>query len=282
VFSDSPSGRKKKVTILSNSLNRRQSQADIIEFKNGKQEHEELKEINEVNEIKDNTIEINYKGQIAMKSETKLMENNTVDLVKIENISGHGIRNNRINHAVSIKIDNQDDLLNINNKITKTTRLSDLIKITNKKRDHIEISYMELFAFKYCLCCASDKDTLNNSIVNQLIFNAELEINKKIDTLSILSLFDQFRILKNILLNQNQCFMLDNIGKKVVYNKKINKKKDYTEAFLEMVKKKEKELIAYLKERNDSKELNEIDILLYSTIDEEIKEKIDKEVLIPI
>jgi len=124
--------------------------------------------------------------------------------------------NNTQNNQIQLTTVNTANILN-----TNENRLSGLIDHTKKKRPPFEISYCELFSYKYFHCCKSEKEKANSKIRNQIIFQAEHEIDKRVDTLNVFQLFEQFKIIKQILLNQNQCYMLDNKGKQIIYNKKI-------------------------------------------------------------
>jgi len=159
-------------------------------------------------------------------------------------------------------------------------RLSGLIDHTKKKRETYNILFCELFCYKYLFCCKFDRDKANSRVKNQLIYQAEYEIDKKVDTLKILHIFEQFAILKKILLNENQCYMLDNKGKKIIYNKKISSKLDFSKVIEEKKSKMEERLVDYLKDKKEKNQLSEVDMLLYNLMEDEIKEKICEKVQI--
>jgi len=174
--------------------------------------------------------------------------------------------NNTQNNQIQLTTVNTANILN-----TNENRLSGLIDHTKKKRPPFEISYCELFSYKYFHCCKSEKEKANSKIRNQIIFQAEHEIDKRVDTLNVFQLFEQFKIIKQILLNQNQCYMLDNKGKQIIYNKKISSKSDYSKVMEEKKLRTEEKLIAYLKEKKEKNQVNEVDILLFNLMEEDIK-----------
>jgi len=169
-----------------------------------------------------------------------------------------------------------------NSKMTKVTNpthdLAGLITHHKVKRESYQITFCNLCLYRYFFCFYSEKDKANSRLRNQLIYQAEYEIDKRVDTLKILQIFEQFKILKKLFLNENQCYMLDNKGKQTIYNKKISSKHDFSRVIEEKRTKMDKDLIRYLNERKQNNQINEIDSLLFNLMDEELKLVVNEKV----
>lgn len=167
---------------------------------------------------------------------------------------------------------------NKNIESVESKRLSNLVSHNEKRREKYDITFADLVSYRYCLDCFSAREKENQKTKHQLIYSAEFEIEKKLDMLKVLQSFDQFKILKQILLNQNQCYMLDNKGKSRIYNKRISSKADFSKVIEEKKVQKDLELIKYLREKKENDEISEVDRLLFNLMDEELKMKINEEV----
>ncbi len=58
--------------------------------------------------------------------------------------------------------------------------------------------------------------------------HGDYTINKKFDILSTMKLFTQFKIIKQIILNEDDCFMLENKGINIVISSKIYSNEDFS------------------------------------------------------
>ena len=113
--------------------------------------------------------------------------------------------------------------------------------------------------------------------MNNFIYSAKSELDKRYSTVNILALFEQFKVLKQIVLNENQCFMLDHKGKKIITNITNNSDKEFTEAFEEINRKKEEKLVKYLLQKKDLDEgFEETDILLLRSMEDDLQMRIKK------
>jgi len=66
--------------------------------------------------------------------------------------------------------------------------------------------------------------------------------------IKIIQIFEQFKIIKKILLNEHQCYMLDHKGKHTIYNKKISSETDFTKVIEEKKNGREVNWVSYRKE----------------------------------
>ena len=74
--------------------------------------------------------------------------------------------------------------------------------------------------------------------------------------------------------------MLDNKGKKAITNHEIPSIKEFTEAFEERNRSKEEKLILYLKDKKLESGIDEIDYLLFKSMNEDLQKRINKQVKI--
>ena len=86
-----------------------------------------------------------------------------------------------------------------------------LLEPPKKLREEIFINKSERFFFTNC-CCSRQRKTKNDptKIKYEMLQAATAELGKKVEILEILKLFDQFKLLQQICLNENQCFMIKN------------------------------------------------------------------------
>ena len=139
-----------------------------------------------------------------------------------------------------------------------------------------EVKSSELFIYKLCVC--SKKREKNNQEIQQILRLAQLEFYKRTDLKTLIEHMGQMDILKKIVLNKNQSFMLDNIERLMIYNKYDNLENADNEEIEEKIKVTNQEeldkLIEYLKKRKETLNLESTDLLLF----ENIKKDIQKEV----
>ena len=134
-----------------------------------------------------------------------------------------------------------------------------------KRRKKIHITFIDQFIFSICQISyfESKVKELNKAKI-ELLIQADYEIDKKTNFINMIKIQDELNLLSKVILNENQCFMLKNINKKVLVNKEISKNQlKYLQT--EKLDSKEQELIKYLKEKNIE---NSSDKLLFSHIDD--------------
>ncbi len=106
---------------------------------------------------------------------------------------------------------------------------------------------------------------------------AEEVVSNKSEILELWKKLDQVSLLKKIILNENQCYMLNNRDLQTVINKRNSKVRDLKLINEEKNNERKVNLIEYLKKKKSENDLNIIDNLLYKYLDEKLKEEISKE-----
>ncbi len=115
-------------------------------------------------------------------------------------------------------------------------------------------------------------DTIKFEIINAV----DSKIGKDIDIVEILKLLDQLKLLQKIILNESQCFMLQNKDLYLMTNKlnvymEKEKIKNLTE---QKYSRKKKILFEYFKERRAQNSLSQVDCLLFKYLEKDLKEGI--------
>ena len=101
------------------------------------------------------------------------------------------------------------------------------------------------------------------------------EIDKKIEVLDYFKMMDQFKLLQKIILNENQCYMLRKREIKRIIDTEIDIKsfnpKDNNLVELEKDKLNKEKLRYYLISKKADNSLSNVDKLLYSYMENELK-----------
>jgi len=154
--------------------------------------------------------------------------------------------------------------------------LKQIINYKQKIRKEVKISYCERSSYSCCF----------NSKIKEQILKKELStladkiIEQKSDIFELWKTIDQFSLLKKIVLNENQCFMMKKRGIKEIV---INSLKQQIKFKKKKVLEKERNdnnmnnLIEYFKLRKEKKKANVIDDLLFNYLEHDIKSKIAEE-----
>ncbi len=154
--------------------------------------------------------------------------------------------------------------------------IKNIIEYKKKNRKKIKITFCEICTRK-CVRLSSggssgnDKNKSSNyqKYRYELLMQAETEINKKMDIISLLKRNDQLDLLYKFVLNKNQCFMLKNrdlynvVGFPDVDNKK-KKKLDEEKRRHDV-----QDLLEYIKTKHSNDSCNLSDSMLYSYLSEE-------------
>ena len=186
----------------------------------------------------------------------------------------------QLEHSKSIRI-NKLKLLGLNENIINKD-VSNIINFKQKKREKVVIRPCERFCYINCASCYITqrfaKKKRNYNLRYELIDQVEIEIEKKLDIIDILKKNDQFRCLKKALLNENQCFLLENRD----YHTIVNEKGLPTEKIenLHDLKQKQKfvNLIDYLNMKKSEGSFSNIDVLFLKYLNEDMKDRIKKEI----
>ena len=134
-----------------------------------------------------------------------------------------------------------------------------------------QISTVERFFFTHC--CFNSKTNIDNvKILKFNFFNASnREISRKTDALDLIKLTDQFKLIKKIILNENQCFMLQKRGLKEIINTKIISEEEEDIQEVEKEKENIKKLINYMNKKNNDDSLSPVDLMLFNYMDPALK-----------
>jgi len=157
--------------------------------------------------------------------------------------------------------------------------IHEMIEHKSKLRKEVVIEYCERSMFIYC--CGESKylENGNNerSPKDELIKAAEAYISKKSEIFEVFRTIDQLRLLSKIILNANQCFMIQNRSLQSI----IHRNKS-SSTFSTIVEEKFESNLArlteYLRNKDKNNEFNPIDIMLFKYLDKDIKSNIQKEV----
>jgi len=158
--------------------------------------------------------------------------------------------------------------------------LKDAIAKKKSKRDvqvPIDISETELFKYLFCRCCSLNK------IKNQLIFFAQTKIEENLDLTNLLKALDQVKLLKKVVLNSEQCFMLDNKGRievtnQILASKGITKVNEDDPIILEeKFKIKKDNLAKYFKAKKEEENISKLDEYLFLHLAKDTKQYVSKE-----
>ena len=180
--------------------------------------------------------------------------------------------------------------------IPHNKNINKLINSKNKARKTLKLDSHKRFCFQLS-CINYSKGPNNNSdpIMRNLSIKADKIIEAKSDILKIWNNFDQFNLFKKIFLNANQCYMLKNIGLKTIINNSyedLNEEKPDND--LEENRKEEDKRISlgeYLRKRRslivledsvnnevgEDSEKSNIDSLLWSSMEKEVKQIVQRD-----
>ncbi len=144
----------------------------------------------------------------------------------------------------------------------------------------IEISKCDRCCLAPCCFEGESKNSKNQQklIKYELMKAAEEQLDTKTEITELFKIIDQFRLLKKIFLNENQCFMLDNREIQNIYNNKMKRtSKEIFELNEEKFKKKKNKFYEYITAKTIEKSLSQIDELLLKYLDDEIKAELAEE-----
>ncbi len=105
---------------------------------------------------------------------------------------------------------------------------------------------------------------------------AEEEFNKKTNIINLFMHIEQVSLLKKIILNESQNFMLEKRGLQNITNTNIKSAEELKLIQEENQKEKKNKLINYLKEKTLEESLSDVDNLLMNYMNDEEFDKINK------
>ena len=163
-------------------------------------------------------------------------------------------------------------LNNLGNNQKFNADIQNYINYKKIERNKIKIHFCENLAYLY-FCRPK---TLGKTF--KLLQLIEDELSKKTDIINVLKNIDQLNTSNKTILNKNQYYMLKNKRLKfVTANQKIYNTEDFEELLNQNNQEKIRELIKYLSKRNEENILNDVDKMLFVSLDPELKEIIKKE-----
>ena len=144
-----------------------------------------------------------------------------------------------------------------------------------RKQQHLEdvyITTVERSFFTYCCCLIKNDKSIEQKDLKYKLFEASnKEINKKIDALSFIKTLEQFNLIKKIVLNESQCYMLQNRELKRIIDTKIKTVEQENQEELETEKENKNKLLAYLNKKNQENSLSSVDLMLVNYLEPELK-----------
>jgi len=175
---------------------------------------------------------------------------------------------------------NESKYIQYHNPSNNASYLNDAIVKKKSKRDvqvPIHISETELFKYLFCRCCSLNK------VKNQLIFFAQRKIEENLEVTNLLRALDQVKLLKKVVLNSEQCFMLDNKGRFEVTNQILASKgitkvdEDDPIIYEEKFKIKKDKLAKYFKAKKEEENISKLDEYLFLHLEKNTKQYVSKE-----
>jgi len=202
------------------------------------------------------------------------------DINNCNNDHSKGI--NKVDKSSKNKLLKRTNFINKKNNEIYNKSLKQIIEEKSNINEKMTIS--QGYRCKYYVCCydkkVSEYETYKysdkiNIIKYELMKAAEEELEKKLEITELFKVIDQFRLLKKILLNENQCFMLDNREIQNINNKnrknlqKLGVKEGALAIELNKLKyeTKKKNLCKYIAKRKSDGSLTAIDEILLKYMD---------------
>ena len=151
-----------------------------------------------------------------------------------------------------------------------------MLDFKKRRRADIEIGRCEKCYYTYCCPDKKLKEITYEKKRLELSIAAEKAIEIKTEIFEIWKSLDQFRLLIKLILNESQCFMLQNRGKQLITNEVNLLNNDQQVINLEEIKmeRQKAKLGEYLESKKLTNNLTEIDILLLEYLDKDVKNSI--------
>ena len=151
-------------------------------------------------------------------------------------------------------------------EIVLNKEINKVINSRTKKTHHVKISTLN--RLNYIYCCGASK--IDRKSLSKWVYTIENELSKKCDFIEISRLLDQFRLLKKVMINEGQCLLLKNRDFSKINERDFNLESEYNGTY--------KEIVEYMKARKESGLMNQIDLLLFNYMKQEIKEKVNEQI----
>jgi len=183
-----------------------------------------------------------------------------------------------INNAKSIPLTKVNRPLKNMHKqdVILNKEIVNVIEYKKHKLIDVNLTACEYFCFTNC-SCKFDGDP-NKNLKYKLFKKSEKEIEKRIQILDYIKLVDQFKLLQKIILNKNQCYMLKKRELHRIIDGKILSTDEEEKLAEEKEKANQQNLCNYLSTRKSENSLSQIDILLFTYMENELKLSINGEI----
>jgi len=162
--------------------------------------------------------------------------------------------------------DNKDIILN-----------KDIHKIIEFKNHELEPVHISSSERCYYNCCYNTKKLGKNDLKSlkfKLLTVYQRELDKRLEILELMKMKDQFKMIKKIVLNENQCFMLQNRDLHKIIDCKIISDEDKLLDNQKYEQLNKEKLIQYLKLKKEKNNISSIDVLLYKYMSLDLKSEI--------
>ncbi len=153
--------------------------------------------------------------------------------------------------------------------------ISNLINYKSKKFTKVVIGRMERYYFLNCNNCRPKKKKYNNSRF-ELLVAAEGAIENQLDVVKLFHSIDEFNLFKQMLLNEDQEYLLRNREAKNIYNTKAQTLLELRNIDVDKITKKKRKTAEYLRNKQESEGFNDIDKLLLKYLDKDLKDELQK------
>ncbi len=173
----------------------------------------------------------------------------------------------------------QKKYLNLSNKeIILNKEISKVIEYKKHELQEVQLICCDWLSLKYC-CFNKKKEGDKEKVTKyELLKAGEREVEKKIEVLDLIRMMDQFRLIKKLILNENQCHMLANREMtNIIDSRVMTAEEEYKENKAKEEKGKSA-LVEYLLKKHEEGNLNQVDVLLFKYMEPKVKEEIQKAV----
>ena len=166
----------------------------------------------------------NNKLEVSNTGLLNLENNNNLNNIDKNNNVGINHMNEKPQNSPSLSVKKKSQILfknikgNNDKDIVLNKELKNVLNFQKRFRTQIEINSNERCYFTYC--CPYKKETIKsiNMLRYELSIAAEKAIYFKTKIFEIWKTLDQFRLFIKLILNESQCFMLQNRGKQLITN----------------------------------------------------------------
>ena len=245
----------------------------------------EILNLLEIKKKKDNNIDINinYNNQkyannadnVDNADITNNADNSNSKIIQLSNLN-NGFNDNLQSKNKTKKLNSYQTILAKKNEKSMILNkdMNKLIDFKKRKRTKVVIGSCE--RMKYVSCFYANKLFKNNTGFI-LMLAAEKDFKQRTEIFETWKLLDQFKLFLKLFLNEHQCFMIENRGKKLLTNdfySSLDKEK-FTKLMEEEHEAKINMLANYINSKKETNSLVDVDVLLFSYLSDELQNKIN-------